>query len=298
MRTDVRFNASGTTLAGWLYLPDHKQAPFPLVVMAHGFSALKEMGLDEYAKVFASAGLACLVYDHQNFGESGGEPRHEIDPWQQMHGYRHAISYARTLPEVDPERIGIWGASYAGGHALIVAAVDRRVKCVVTQVPLISGHLTMTRTIADSKMTDYRAQFYIERERQAKGEPPQYVPVTETGETFEWIIEAAKGTNWKNEVTLLSQDMFMEYEPGAFIYRISPTPLLMIIGDHDHRCLTDVQLAAFNTASEPKRLVLLDAGHYDPYTTKFEAASSAAQDWFVGHLIEQNNKQCLKRTYK
>lgn len=142
--------------------------------------------------------------------------------------------------------------------------------------------------VLKSKMADYRAQFYKERERQAQGEPPQYVPVTETGETFEWIIEAAKGTNWKNEVTLLSQDMFMEYEPRAFIGRISPTPLLMIVGDHDHRCLTDVQLTAFNAASEPKRLVLLDAGHYEPYTTKFEEASSAARDWFVEHLIDKS----------
>lgn len=97
-----------------------------------------------------------------------------------------------------------------------------------------------------------------------------------------------EGTNWKNEVTLLSQDMFMEYEPRAFIGQISPTPLLMIVGDHDHRCLTDVQLTAFNAASEPKRLVLLDAGHYEPYTTKFEEASSAARDWFVEHLIDKS----------
>jgi uncharacterized protein len=63
MRVDVAFNAGGVTLRGWLYKPDRGTGPFPLVVMAHGFSALKEMGLDAYAQVFTAAGLAALVYD-------------------------------------------------------------------------------------------------------------------------------------------------------------------------------------------------------------------------------------------
>jgi hypothetical protein len=46
MRRDIAFNAEGTTLRGWLYLPDGARGPVPCVVMAHGFSAVKEMYLD------------------------------------------------------------------------------------------------------------------------------------------------------------------------------------------------------------------------------------------------------------
>jgi hypothetical protein len=97
--------------------------------------------------VFEAAGLAAIVFDNRNFGASDGEPRQEINPWQQVDDYRDAISFAQTLPETDPERIGVWGSSYSGAHVLVLGAVDRRIKCVASQVPLISGHRNARRLI-------------------------------------------------------------------------------------------------------------------------------------------------------
>ena len=93
MRRDIEFNAEGVILRGWLYVPDGAVGSVPAVVMAHGFSAVKEMYLDRYAEVFAAAGLAALVFDNRNFGASDGEPRDEIDPWQQVRDYRHALTW-------------------------------------------------------------------------------------------------------------------------------------------------------------------------------------------------------------
>src|SRR2546428_4979824 len=138
-RRDVEFDAEGVTLRGWFYPAEGASAPGAAVVMAHGFSAVKEMYLDSFAEVFAAAGLNVLVYDNRGFGASDGEPRQEIDPWAQVRDYRHAITYLNTLSEVDRERIGVWGSSYSGGHVLVVGAIDRRVRSVVSQVPLISG---------------------------------------------------------------------------------------------------------------------------------------------------------------
>ena len=81
MRQDIEFDAEGVTLRGWLYLPDGATGPVPTVVMAHGFSAVKEMFLDSFAEAFAAGGLGALVFDNRNFGASDGEPRQEIDPW-------------------------------------------------------------------------------------------------------------------------------------------------------------------------------------------------------------------------
>src|SRR5260221_6655373 len=131
-RRDVEFNAEGVTLRVWFYPAEGAASAAPAVVMAHGFSAVKEMYLDSFAEVFAAAGLSVLVFDNRNFGASGGEPRQEIDPWAQVRDYRHAITYASTLAAVDAARIGIWGSSYSGGHALGVAAIDRPVKAVVS----------------------------------------------------------------------------------------------------------------------------------------------------------------------
>ena len=139
MHTDIMFKTTdGTTLRGWHYVPGGR-GKHPTIVMAHGFSAVKEMYLDKYAEAFAHAGFASLVYDNRNFGASDGEPRQEIDPWLQVRDYSDAITYARTLEQTDAARMGIWGSSYSGAHVLVVAAIDRRVKCVVSQVPMISG---------------------------------------------------------------------------------------------------------------------------------------------------------------
>ena len=98
MRKDVEFKTpDGVTLAAWHYLPDQKSGKVPTIVMAHGFSAVKEMYLDKFAEVFAAAGLGALVFDNRNFGASGGEPRQEIDPWEQVRDYRDAITFVETL---------------------------------------------------------------------------------------------------------------------------------------------------------------------------------------------------------
>jgi uncharacterized protein len=177
MRKDIQLKTEdGTTLRDWHYVPDGQLDMVPTIVMAHGYSAVKEMYLDSFAEVFCKAGLACLVFDNRNFGASDGEPRQEIDPWQQVRDYRDAITFAETLETTDPERIGIWGSSYSGGHVLVVGAIDRRVKCVVAQVPLISGHANARRLIR----ADYIAglqMFDGDRRARMQGQPPATIPV-------------------------------------------------------------------------------------------------------------------------
>src|SRR5207253_3543078 len=179
MRRDIEFSAEGVTLRGWLYLPNSGGPPFPTVVLAHGYSAVKEMYLDSFAEVFAQGGLAALVFDNRGFGASDGEPRQEIDPWAQVRDYRHAITYARTLQEVDPGRIGVWGSSYSGGHVLVIAAIDRRVKAVVSQVPLISGHANLRALVRADFIAGFRELFDADRLARFQGKAPGMVPVVD-----------------------------------------------------------------------------------------------------------------------
>ena len=139
MRTNLKITANGVELDAWFYTPDSAQGPFATIVMSHGFGAVKEMSLDQTAEVFVNAGFACVVYDHRNTGSSAGEPRLELDPWQQIADMRDVITWAVMQPQVDSKRLGLWGTSYSGGHVLVVAATDRRVKCVVSQVPTVAA---------------------------------------------------------------------------------------------------------------------------------------------------------------
>lgn len=297
VRQDIEFNAEGTVLRGWLYRPDGKDdRAVPAVVMAHGFSAVKEMYLDDFAEVFASGGLGVVVFDHRNFGESDGEPRQEIDPWAQVRDYRHAITWLRDQPAIDAERIGVWGTSYSGGHALVVGAIDRRVKAVVSQVPLVDGYRSAQRLVRADVFSGQRVRS-LDRDRRERfaGRPPAMVPLVTgdargaampTAEAARFFEDAAaRGPRWRNEVTLRSAEMLTEYLPGAYIDRVSPTPLLMIVSAADDLAPTDLALDAYQRALEPKRLVLVAGGHFDVYRgAGFHLAATAARDWFLEYL--------------
>ena len=295
-RRDIEFDAEGVTLRGWFYRADGAGAAAPTVVMAHGFSAVKEMYLDLYAEAFAAAGLNALVYDNRNFGASDGEPRQEIDPWAQVRDYRHAITYASTLPDVDADRIGIWGSSYSGGHVLVVAAIDRRVKAVVSQVPLVSGHANFRALVRSDFIDGFRAQFDADRLARFQGKPPAMVPVVQedplapaalpTPDSYAWFAETheLRAPSWRNEVTLRSVEMLSEYEPISYVPAISPTPLLLLPARNDVLTPTSLAIAAYEEAREPKQLRILPGGHFDAYVAGFEVSSGPARDWFVEHL--------------
>jgi fermentation-respiration switch protein FrsA (DUF1100 family) len=303
MRKDIEFKTDdGVILRGWHYVPDNAHGKVPTVVMAHGYSAVKEMYLDRFAEVFAEAGLASLVFDNRNFGASDGQPRQEIDPWLQVRDYRDAITFAETLDSTDPERIGIWGSSYSGGHVLVVGAIDRRVKCVVSQVPLISGHENARRLVRADFIAGFQKMFADDRRSRYAGGVPATVPVVSadpagpaalpTADSYQWFTETAqlRAPAWKNEVTLRSVELFMEYEPGAYIGFISPTPLLMVVALNDHLTVADQALRAYERALEPKRLVTLPSGHFDAYVSGFAESSGPQRDWFVTHLLADSAK--------
>ncbi|MEK0083666.1 alpha/beta hydrolase [Benzoatithermus flavus] len=299
MRKDIAFRTEdGVTLRGWHYLPDGRAGRVPTIVMAHGFSAVKEMYLDRFAEAFAAAGLGVLVFDNRNFGASDGEPRQEIDPWRQVRDYRDAITFAETLDETDPERIGIWGSSYSGGHVVVVGAIDRRVRCLVSQVPLISGHANARRLIRADRIAAVQAAFAADRRDRMRGAAPAMIPVVAedpaavcalpTPDSWRWFTATheARAPAWRNEVTLRSVEMFMEYEPGAYIAHVSPTPLLLVVALGDHLTVADEALGAYERALHPKQLVCLKGGHFDAYVDGFAEAAGAARDWFARHLLQ------------
>jgi uncharacterized protein len=299
MREDIEFRTEdGVTLRGWHYAPDGVDGPAPLVVMSHGYSAVKEMYLDDFAEHFAAGGLGVLVYDNRNLGASDGTPRGEIDPWQQIRDYRTAITWAATQPWTDPERIGIWGSSYSGAHVLVVAALDRRVRCVVSQVPLVSGLANARRLIRADVFAGLRQMFDADRAARYAGKEPGTIQVvwdkeptepcalpTEDSHDFFLGPILERATAWRNEVTLRSVEMFIEYEPGAYIADVAPTPLMMVVAAKDHLTVVDLALEYFERARQPKELLVLPGGHFEAYVRPaFDENAPAQLSWFQQHL--------------
>lgn len=293
-RIDIAFPAEDDiTLRGWLYVPDGS-SPYPAITMAHGYAGVKEFGLERFAEVFAENGFVVLLHDHRGFGASEGTPRFDVDPWQQIADWRRAISFLESRPEVDARRIGLWGTSYAGGHAIVLGATDRRLRCVVAQVPTISGYEQGLRRVPPEAVADLEEAFAEDERAQLRGGPPRYQAVVSDDPTvpaayrsrdaIDFYLQPSPPGAWENQVTVRSTRAARMYEPGVWISRVSPTPLLLVVGGNDTITMTDLALAAYERALEPKQLALLPGGHFDPYLSGFSESSTAALDWFRRHL--------------
>lgn len=294
-RQDVEFTVEGdVTLRGWLFIPDGP-GPHPAITMAHGFAGVKEHGLERFALAFAAAGFVVLVHDHRGFGASDGAPRFDIDPWVQIADWRRAISFLESQPFVDPSRIGLWGSGYAGGHAIVLGATDRRLRAVVAQVPTISGYQQSLRRVAPDLVAALESSFADDERRQFHGAPPATQAVVSADpavpaayrspDAIAFYTQPVPEGVWQNTMTIRSSRAARMYEPGTWITRVSPTPLLIIVGLHDTVTVTDLALGAYEQALEPKRLVTFDGGHFDAYVERFEQTSGAAVAWFREHLV-------------
>jgi fermentation-respiration switch protein FrsA (DUF1100 family) len=306
LRTNVEFPAGDVTLRGWLFTPDDKTGPFPLVVGTHGFAAVKEQSLNEVGEALSQAGLMALIYDHRCLGESDGLPRGHIDPWAQIRDYRHAISFAETLETVDPNRIGVWGTSYSGAHAIVVAAVDKRVKAACAQVPMIAGVDMLQRGMDSSAFYILLDQLDDERRRWARGEDPARLKVAaldlSEGPAFTTFRRSYnfyhhhKAPTWKNELTLMSLDLAVEYNPSAYIERLDTTPFQFVIAQDDIGTPTDFQLEAYGRIRGPKELVIIPGDHYTSYLEFLPMAAGAAADFFSRQLNRQMWDNARKRS--
>jgi len=301
MELPVEFPSQGATLRGRLFLPVARAHRPAVIIMAHGYSATADgMVADEYAVAFRDAGLAALLYDHRNFGRSGGEPRQQIDNWLQVIGYRDAIDFVTTLDEVDASRLAVWGDSKSGGGVLVAAAFDRRITAVVTQVPAC-GDTPPPPDPVDAVL-DVMAGVYANAGLRPPTEvvegpmpvvaadqlanPSALTPLT----AFRWFMEYGSryGTGWQNWVTEISRDRSDPYQPVLCAARVR-VPSLFVVATDDEMpgASSAVSRLAFDLVPGPKELLEVDGGHfgllYHPGAL-FDLASRAESDFLIRHL--------------
>ena len=188
-----------------------------------------------------------------------------------------------------------------GGHVLVLGATDRRIKAVVSQVPTISGYEQGQRRVPPDAVAALEHQFDEDERAQLRGEPPRLQQIVNadpsvtaayrTPDAISFYLQRLPEGVWKNQVTVRSGRLARMYEPGHWAARVAPTPLLMIVALADNITLTDLQLRAYEQILEPKKLVTIEGGHFDPYLKQFPRASEAAMSWFRQHLTANAHKE-------
>lgn len=199
-RHDVVFSSGGESCAAWLYLPGQAPGPVPIVVMAHGLSGTRRDQLGPFAERFADERIAALVFDHRGFGDSGGEPDH-FDPARQLEDWRAAIAHARSLTEVDADRVATFGSSMGGGNALAAAADDRRIAAAVSQVPFLDLSQAH-RSPLHVRLRILRAAV-LGRHLPAVGQPDEPAFINAPGGEAGWrrVVANGESSRWRNRVS-------------------------------------------------------------------------------------------------
>ncbi len=295
LRHDVEFPGfDGTTLRGWLYLPASAAGRHPGVVMAHGFSATKEMALDRYSEILCQGGIAVLTYDHRCLGASDGEPRQLIDPWAQARDYLAALDWLAERQEVDPDRLGVWGSSFSGGEAIVVGAVDHRVRAVVANVPFVgrpgdppasSGAFAQlsarVRAARQADGTGLIGPLGVVREAGADGSA-----VMPQAEAAEWFLRAGRhpGSRWVNRAWLLGRTGLPDFDPAVALPQLQ-VPALFVLTSADRIAPTPDGLAAFALVPDPKELLVIDGHHFTPYSGDALVRSATAAREFYGQWL-------------
>ena len=135
-RQHIRYNNRyGTAIAADIYTPKNLEEDklLPAIVIGAPYGSTKEQAAAIYANTFAQLGFATLAFDQVYMGESAGEPRHVASPDLYAESFSAAVDYLGTKAKhVNREQISVIGISGGAGFALSAAAVDTRIKSVVT----------------------------------------------------------------------------------------------------------------------------------------------------------------------
>jgi pimeloyl-ACP methyl ester carboxylesterase len=268
--------------------------------MAPGFSATSHFAVFErYARAIAAIGVAVFLFDYRGFGPSEGEPRHEINAWNQARDYRSAVEFLRSLDQVDRNRVGIWGVSSSTAVASVVAATNPTIAAVVLLVPAFGEELsppdpdgTVFKTIKETVLNadlDSLDRTVVGPLPVVSADQLHSPSLVETLTAFRWFIESGGsfGTGWKNQATFARLTTPAPFDAQVCIPHIS-APILMVVAREDEESDADVARDVFATASEPKQLLTVDGGHFGvlyPDTREYELSASTQQSFLQEHLV-------------
>ena len=276
--------SDGTRMSGDIHYPIdfNINHPRPAILMTQGWGGIRADLNKYFVPKFVKAGFIVLTFDYRGWEDSdsrlvlvGKQPplnekseininakaiREVVDPIDQTRDIISALNYLTGEPGVDISRIGIWGTSYSGGHVIYVAAQDKRIAAIYSQVGF-QGIGLNNRSSLSSKRAIQKARgeiapipVGIDKIPNLKGSPDfakmlSYMPI-----------------DWANKIlvpTLIvdvdSEELFDRKKNGKAVYDIIKQ----------------------NAKAKYK---VFPGTHYDIYYKHFEASNKLALDWFIEHL--------------
>ena len=292
MKRPITFYSEGFKLQGDLYLPDGIPAGDQRsgIVLCHGYTGVKDLYLPDNARVLNEAGYVVLAFDYKGWGQSEGPPS-RLAPYSRVADVQAALTFLGLQPEVDEDRLGIYGTSYGGATVVWTGAVDNRVKCIVSTVGVGDGRRWMRSVRRPDEWHDLLQRSKADREKRVIDGKSAFVERSEILLADRQSAELAAAARRNNPAAINTLPMeyvdeTLEFNAEWVVNKIAPRPILFITTDDDRLVPPEESQALYARAGEPKRLVTLKGfGHYEVYVEPaFSQVMSETLAWFRKYL--------------
>ncbi len=304
MRKPISFYSEGCKLSGDLFLPDGLKPDEVRagIVLCHGYTGVKDLYLPDNARVLNEAGYVVLTFDYKGWGTSEG-PRSRLAPMSRVADVQAAMTFLGIQPEVDEDRLGIYGTSYGGATVVWTAAIDTRVKCTVSCVGIGHGARWMRSVRRPDEWHDLLVRAKKDREQRVVSGKSEFADRSEIllpdRQSADLAAAARKNNpNAINTLPLEYIDETLQFHPEWVVDKIAPRPILFIASDDDRLVPPEESVSLYNKAGEPKGLVMLKGyGHYEVYTEPaFSEVMNPTLAWFDKYLPASLDPEPEKET--
>ena len=292
MKKAVSFYSEGVRLVGDVYYPDDLKAPERRagIVLCHGYTGVKDIYLPDNARVLTEAGYVVMTFDYKGWGDSEGS-RSRLAPYSRVADVQAALTFLGTLPEVNAERLGIYGTSYGGATVVWTGAIDPRVQCVVSVVGIGNGARWMRSVRRPDEFHDLLQRAARDRDKRVLDGKSEFVKREEILLPDRQSAELAAAARRNNPaavgaIPLEYVDETLQFAPEWVVDKIAPRPVLFITTDDDRLVPAEESIELYRRAGEPKKLVVLEGfGHYEVYLEPaFSAVMQATLAWYRQYL--------------
>jgi dipeptidyl aminopeptidase/acylaminoacyl peptidase len=252
------------------------------------------MHLPEMAAFFSSRGYTALTIDYRGFGDSDG-PRWHLDPAAQVIDVRNTITYLAQRPEIDPDRIGLYGTSFGGAIVAQAAAEDVRARATVCSVGVGNGERWLRSLRRHWEWLEFQRRLETDRVRRVVTGESEWVAPEEIMVRDPVALEherkmRAEFPERDFKLELSAADAIIQFKPELVVHRISPRAILFIGVTEDALVPTDETIAMYERAGQPKSITLMPPiGHHSVYYgDALKDVLAAAVDWYDEHLEVAN----------
>ena len=306
-RTHVSYrNRYGIQLAADLYTPKNLDTTkkYSGIVIGPPYGGVKEQGPGVYANELAKRGFVALTFDPSFNGESGGLYKHVSSSDIFVEDFSAGVDYLGTLNYVNRERIGGIGICGSGGFILGAAAVDARIKAVVTSalydIPDLNG-INFDNDEWQSSIASLKTARWNDVDKGTPSYTTFYIPDREyenigpnIGNLFNWeewsSFYSTKTGHHPRSIGGFTDTSFSSIgniPVTTHIDKISPRPILFITGDIAHSKEYSEQLYA--KAKEPKELYVVNGNtkHVDLYYDTNKIPFDKIEEFFNSYLIDE-----------